>query len=124
METSKNREFLMAGAYPGRGDRSDELRRYYTELLPEVAPSLEERVEWLLQEVLRLRSDHAAACRLAWGLYLAGMGHTGETIQRIERDPVEAVRQAVSLVAAGVLTPGGETRNVIPDVRTSTEEEL
>lgn len=114
----RNRERIIQGK-EGIDQPDEGFREYLAELLPEVAPSLEERVVWLTEELIRSRRDHLGACRLAWELYLAGTGQTSETFSGVGRfGPVEEVRLAF-LGAQLHVSP--ETRNVSDD-NAPTEE--
>lgn len=113
--TDRDREHVRQGSHTEPG-ATDAFRAYLASLLPEVAPSLEERVVWLTEELIRARKDHQDTCHLAWELYLAGTGQTGDSFRGVTQDPVTDVRQAVAAIAGGVLTPAPETRNVTPDV--------
>lgn len=88
-------------------------REWLADLLPEVAPSLEERVVWLTEELIRARNDHQNTCRLAWELYLAGTGQNEAEFRGVSSlGPVEEVK--IALLDAR-LTGSGEKRNVSDD---------
>lgn len=103
-----------------QGSRSlDGYERWLADLLPEVAPTLEEKVTWLTGELVRARKDHQGACRLAWELYLAGTGQTEAEFRGVSSlGPVEEVKLALMDAR---LTGSREKRNVSDD-RTPTEE--
>lgn len=104
-------------------DQSDEgFREYLAELLPEVAPSLEERVVWLTEELIRSRRDHLGACQLAWKLYLAGTGQTSETFSGVDRlGPVEEVRLAFMNAQLHVSPETGNVSDDTPAPRRNDE---